>query len=84
MSYVELHSQLDKLMGVMLHSEKLLFLGHSNFFINMNDGLQWLYNDYREVNKVIIRNRNPMPRIDNLFDQLNGDKFFSKNDLQSR
>ena len=39
--------------------------------------------DYRELNKVTIRNRYPLPRIDDLFDQLQGAQFFSKIDLRS-
>lgn len=39
--------------------------------------------DYRQLNKVIVRNRYPLPRIDDLFDQLNGAKYFSKIDLRS-
>ncbi|GJR70053.1 putative reverse transcriptase domain-containing protein [Tanacetum coccineum] len=39
--------------------------------------------DYRELNKLTIKNRYPLPRIDNLFDQLQGSQFFSKTDLRS-
>lgn len=39
--------------------------------------------DYRELNKVTIRNRNPLPRIDDLFDQLQSAQCFSKIDLRS-
>nr|GFD13294.1 putative mitochondrial protein [Tanacetum cinerariifolium] len=39
--------------------------------------------DYRELNKITIRNRYPFPRIDNLFDQLQGAMHFSKIDLRS-
>nr|GFD19324.1 RNA-directed DNA polymerase homolog [Tanacetum cinerariifolium] len=37
----------------------------------------------RELNKITIRNRYPLPRIDDLFDQLHGAMHFSKIDLQS-
>jgi hypothetical protein len=37
-----------------------------------------LYIDYRELNKIIVRNRYPIPRIDDLLDQLKGENFFSK------
>ncbi|GJT75500.1 hypothetical protein Tco_1042225 [Tanacetum coccineum] len=40
--------------------------------------------DYRELNKITIKNRYPLPRIDDLFDQLQGVSFFSKIDLRSR
>ena len=39
--------------------------------------------DYRELNKVTIRNQYPLPRIDDLFDQLQGARVFSKIDLRS-
>ena len=39
--------------------------------------------DYRELNKVTIKNKYPLPRIDDLFDQLQGVSYFSKIDLRS-
>ncbi|GKF53595.1 putative reverse transcriptase domain-containing protein [Tanacetum coccineum] len=39
--------------------------------------------DYRELNKVTVKNVYPLPRIDDLFDQLQGTKWFSKIDLRS-
>nr|GFC48053.1 reverse transcriptase domain-containing protein [Tanacetum cinerariifolium] len=39
--------------------------------------------DYRELNKLTIKNRYPLPRIDDLFDQLQGSRYFLKIDLQS-
>ncbi|GJS45172.1 putative reverse transcriptase domain-containing protein [Tanacetum coccineum] len=39
--------------------------------------------DYRELNKLTVKNRYPLPRIDDLFDQLQGSSVFSKIDLRS-
>ena len=48
-----------------------------------NDGSLRLCIDYRELNKVTIRNQYPLPRIDDLFDQLQGVRVFLKIDLRS-
>ncbi|GJU51052.1 putative reverse transcriptase domain-containing protein [Tanacetum coccineum] len=39
--------------------------------------------DYQELNKLTIKNRYPLPRIDDLFDQLQGSRYFSKIDIRS-
>nr|GFB49036.1 putative reverse transcriptase domain-containing protein [Tanacetum cinerariifolium] len=48
-----------------------------------DDGSMRLCIDYRELNRITIRNPYPLPRIDDLFDQLQGAKYFSKIDLRS-
>ncbi|CAL8998410.1 unnamed protein product, partial [Prunus brigantina] len=49
----------------------------------LKDGTMRLCIDYRQLNKVTVRNKYPLPRIDDLFDQLKGAKVFSKIDLRS-
>jgi hypothetical protein len=39
--------------------------------------------DYRQLNKMTIKNKYPLPKINDLFDQVGGAKIFSKLDLQS-
>ena len=48
-----------------------------------NDGSMRLCIDYRELNQITVKNKYPLPRIDDLFDQLQGAKYFSKIDLRS-
>jgi hypothetical protein len=52
-------------------------------FVKKKDGTLRLCIDYRQLNKVTVNNRYPLPRIDDLFDQLKGAKVFSKIDLRS-
>jgi len=51
--------------------------------VKKKDGSRRICIDYRELNKVTIKNRYPLPRIDDLVDQLTGVKVFSKLDLRS-
>ncbi|KAJ9538531.1 hypothetical protein OSB04_031264 [Centaurea solstitialis] len=52
-------------------------------FLKKKDESHRMCIDYRELNKVTIKNRYPLPRIDDLFDQLQGAAWFSKIDLRS-
>eukprot|EP00253_Pinus_taeda_P021454 PITA_21454 len=51
--------------------------------VQKKDGTWILCIDYRALNKIIVRNRYPIPWIDDLLDQLKGEKYFSKIDLKS-
>ncbi|MBN8156728.1 RNA-directed DNA polymerase [Vibrio vulnificus] len=50
-------------------------------FVKKKDGTLRLCIDYRQLNKVTVKNKYPLPRIDDLFDQLQGAQVFSKIDL---
>ncbi|GJW06502.1 putative reverse transcriptase domain-containing protein [Tanacetum coccineum] len=52
-------------------------------FVKKKDGSFWMCIDYRELNKLIEKNRYPLPRNDDLFDQLQGSSVYSKIDLRS-
>jgi hypothetical protein len=52
-------------------------------FVKKKDESMRMYIDYWELNKVTIKNRYPLPRIDDLLDQLQGARVFSKIDLRS-
>lgn len=52
-------------------------------FVKNKDGSLRLCIDYRQINNVTIKNKYPLTRIDDLFDQLSGAKVFSKIDLRS-
>jgi hypothetical protein len=52
-------------------------------FVQKKDGSQWMCVDYRSLNDVTIKNKYPLPRIEDLFDQMRGARVFSKIDLRS-
>jgi hypothetical protein len=52
-------------------------------FVEKKDGTQQMCVDYRSLNEVTIKNKYPLPRIEDLFDQMKGASMFSKIDLRS-
>nr|GEZ84873.1 putative reverse transcriptase domain-containing protein [Tanacetum cinerariifolium] len=51
-------------------------------FVKKKDGTFWMCIDYRELNRLTVKNRYLLPRIDDLFDQLQGSRVYSKIDLR--
>jgi hypothetical protein len=52
-------------------------------FVQKKDGSQRMRVDYRSLNDVTVKNKYPLPRIEDLFDQMRGARVFSKIDLRS-
>ncbi|GKD55551.1 putative reverse transcriptase domain-containing protein [Tanacetum coccineum] len=57
--------------------------GASVLFVKKKDGSFRMCIDYHELNKLTVKNRYPLPRIDDLFDQLQGSSVYLKVDLRS-
>ena len=79
----ELKAQLQELVDGGFIRPSISPWGVPVLFVKKNDGTWRLCVDYRQLNKVTIRNKYPLPQIDDLFDQLHGEKVFSKIDLRS-
>nr|GFC28012.1 putative reverse transcriptase domain-containing protein [Tanacetum cinerariifolium] len=79
----ELKDQLQELLERGFIRPSVSPWGAPVLFVKKKDGSMRLCIDYRELNKITIRNRYPLPRIDDLFDQLQSAMHFSKIDLWS-
>ena len=66
----ELSSQLQELLGKQFIRRSSLPWGAPILFVRKKDGSHRMCIDYRELNKLTVKNRYPLPRIDDLFDQL--------------
>jgi hypothetical protein len=80
---VELKKQLAELLDKGFIRPSVSPWGAPVLFVKKKDGSLRLCIDYRQLNQVTIKNKYPLPRIDDLFDQLQGAAVFSKIDLRS-
>ncbi|KAD6796106.1 hypothetical protein E3N88_07002 [Mikania micrantha] len=79
----ELMTQLQDLLDKGFIRPSVSPWGAPVLFVKKKDGSMRMGIDYRELNKLTIKNKYPLPRIDNLFDQLQRASWFSKIDLRS-
>jgi hypothetical protein len=79
----ELQMQLEELMKKGYIRPSVSPWGAPILFVKKKDGTLRLCIDFRQLNKATVKNKYPLPRIDDLFDQLRGENIFSKIDLRS-
>ena len=79
----ELKAQLEELLSKGFIRPSISPWGAPILLMRKKDGSLRLCIDYRQLNRVTIRNQYPLPRIDELFDQLQGSRVYSKIDLRS-
>ncbi|GAU37353.1 hypothetical protein TSUD_395350 [Trifolium subterraneum] len=79
----ELKSQLEELLQKHFIRPSVSPWGAPVLLVKKKDGTMRLCIDYRQLNKVTMKNKYPLPRIDDLLDQLRGATIFSKIDLRS-
>jgi hypothetical protein len=81
---VELKKQIDELKSKGFIRPSSSPWGAPVLFVEKKDGTQRMCVDYRSLNEVTIKNKYPLPRIEDLFDQMKGASVFSKIDLRLR
>ncbi|GJW11398.1 putative reverse transcriptase domain-containing protein [Tanacetum coccineum] len=79
----ELSTQLQELFEKGFIRPRFSPWGAPVLFVKKKDGSFQMCIDYRELNKLTVKNRYPLLRIDDLFDQLQGSRVYSKIDLRS-
>jgi hypothetical protein len=79
----DLQMQLEELLKKGYICPSVSPLGALVLFVRKKYGTLILCIDFRQLNKVTVKNKYPLPRIDDLFDQLKDAKIFSKIDLRS-
>ena len=79
----ELKTQLQGLLDKGFIRPGILPWGASILFVKKKDDTLRMCIDYRQINKVTVKNKYPLPRIEDLFDQLKGASVFSKINLRS-
>ena len=79
----ELKAQLEEFLSKGFIRPSISPCGAPILFVKKKDGSLRLCIDYRQLNRATIRNQYPIPRIDELFEQLQGSQVYSNIDLRS-
>ncbi|MCW3101545.1 MAG: uncharacterized protein JWL77_7163 [Chthonomonadaceae bacterium] len=79
----ELKKQLDELVAAGFIRPSKSPFGAPVLFVKKKDGGLRMCIDYRDLNRITVKNRYPLPRVEELFERLTGAKYFSKIDLRS-
>ena len=79
----ELKTQLHELLDKGFIRPSVSPWGALVLFVKKKDGTLRMCIGYRQINKATVKNKYPLPRIEDLFDQLKGASVFSKIDLRS-
>jgi hypothetical protein len=80
---IELKKQIEELLEKCFIRPSSSPWGAPVLFVNKKDGLRRMCVDYRSLNEVTIKNKYPLPQIEDLFDPMRGATIFSKIDLRS-
>jgi hypothetical protein len=80
---IELKKQIEELQEKSFIRPSSSPRGAPVLFMNKKDGSRRMCVDYRSLNEVTIKNKYPLPQIEDLFDQMRGATIFSKIDLRS-
>ena len=79
---LELKEEIDKSLRSGFIRPSSSTWGAPSLFVKKKDGTNRLVQDYRPINQATIQNKYPLPRINDLYDQLAGSSIFSKLDLR--
>ena len=81
---LEMKMQLEELLEKKYIRPSVFPWGAPVLFVKKEKGTLGLCIDYRQLNKVTVKNKYPLSRIDDLFDQMKGEKVFSNDESRTK